>query len=73
MNPLVALIVSQPGMVDRLLEQHVDDGTGRCLVCSGGAQSGRHAWPCTIHEYARRAFEAQCGPSPTRVPRRDAK
>src|SRR5919108_5586627 len=54
-NELVALILSEPGMADRLLAIHADDGTGHCRVCSGGGQSGRDVWPCTIHECARRA------------------
>lgn len=59
MNPLVALIVSQPGMSARLLAAHGDDGRGRCRVCSDGAQAGRHRWPCTIHRHATEAGEVE--------------
>ena len=59
MNPLVALIVSQPGMADRLLAEHADDGTGRCRVCSAGAQAGRQKWPCSIHHRATEASEVE--------------
>jgi hypothetical protein len=48
MPPLVALIMSQPQMADRLERQHVDDGTGRCRVCSAGGQTGHYAYPCFI-------------------------
>jgi hypothetical protein len=57
MDPLVELIRSQPGMAERLLIEHADDGSGRCRACSGGGQSGRHRWPCTIHHCATRAAE----------------
>jgi hypothetical protein len=46
--PLVALIMSQPLMADRLEAQHADDGTGRCRSCSGGAQTGHFQYPCDI-------------------------
>lgn len=42
MNALVALIRSQRGMAVRLLAVHVDDGSGRCRVCSAGGFSGRY-------------------------------
>ena len=47
-NPLVTLIRSQPGMAERLLAVHDDDGSGRCRVCSTGGQAGRYRWPCAI-------------------------
>ena len=59
MNPLVALIVSQPGMSSRLLAQHADDGNGRCRVCTQGAQTGHLRWPCTIHVAATQASEVE--------------
>jgi hypothetical protein len=46
--PLVALILSQPRMADTLAAKHADDGHGCCRTCSGGAQSGRFRFPCTI-------------------------
>ena len=54
-DPLVQLIRSEPCMAERLLGAHADDGTGRCRVCSTGAQSGRLRWPCTIHHRAHQA------------------
>lgn len=54
-DPLVQLIRSEPGMAERLLGAHTDDGTGRCRVCSTGAQTGRVRWPCTIHHRAQQA------------------
>jgi hypothetical protein len=41
----------------RLLSEHVDDGTGRCSVCSQGGQVGRVRWPCQLATAAQRATE----------------
>jgi hypothetical protein len=57
LDALVVLIRSQPGMAERLLAEHADDGSGRCRSCSNGAQTGRHRWPCTIYSHAGRAHE----------------
>jgi hypothetical protein len=57
--PLVALIVSQPGMADRLIAQHRDDGTGHCSTCQLGAQAGRPRWPCSIYAAAAEAEEVR--------------
>jgi hypothetical protein len=45
---LAKFVASDPGMAARLLEVHVDDGTGHCRVCSSGAQSGRYQHPCAL-------------------------
>jgi hypothetical protein len=42
---------------ERLLAEHVDDGTGRCRVCPAGPQAGRRIWPCSLYDYARAAAE----------------
>jgi hypothetical protein len=57
-GPLVELIRSQPGMAERLLAEHTDDGWGRCRTCSNGGQTGRPRWPCAIHRCAVRAAAA---------------
>lgn len=59
MNPLGALIVSQPGMADRLLAEHADDGHVCCRVCTCGGQAARQRWPCTIHSCATQAVRMQ--------------
>jgi hypothetical protein len=41
----------------RLLTEHVNDGTGRCSVCSQGGQAGHVRWPCQLATAARRAAE----------------
>jgi hypothetical protein len=62
MSPLVQMILSQSGMAARLIEEHVDDGSGRCRGCPVGGQRGRHSWPCTLRlaaEEAQRIDEAR--------------
>jgi hypothetical protein len=54
-NPLVQMILSQPGMAARLIAEHVDDGSGRCRGCPVGGQRGRHSWPCTLRSAAEEA------------------
>ncbi|MGI5131558.1 hypothetical protein ACQEVB_32470 [Pseudonocardia sp. CA-107938] len=61
MTPLVALIVSQPGMAGRLIAQHRDDGSGRCTTCQLGGQAGRCRWPCSIYAAAAAAEEVRAG------------
>ena len=55
MSPLVQMILSQPGMAARLIDEHADDGRGRCRGCPVGGQRGRHSWPCTIRQAAEEA------------------
>lgn len=52
---LVTLMVNNPNMPEDLMRQHADDGTGRCLLCSAGAQTGRYVWPCQIYRAAEQA------------------
>jgi hypothetical protein len=51
-----ALFRSQPVVIERLLAEHVDDGTGRCQICSSGPQAARKIWPCALYEYASHAI-----------------
>ena len=62
-DPLVALIRSQPGMAERLLAEHADDGRGRCRVCSAGGQTGRFRWPCTLHRSAHDSYNPSDPPT----------
>ena len=59
MHPIAEFIAREPGMVARLLAAHVDDGRGRCRVCSNSAQARRAPWPCLIHLYAAQAKDAR--------------
>jgi hypothetical protein len=47
-----AIFRSQPMVIERLLAEHIDDGTGRCRVCPSGPQAARKVWPCALYEYA---------------------
>lgn len=58
LHPIVEFMASQPGLPDRLLAEHSDDGTGHCTTCSAGPQAGRGVWPCTLHAYATKAQAA---------------
>jgi hypothetical protein len=62
--PLVAFLVDQPTATARLLAQHVDDGYGRCRVCTVGGQHGHMPWPCTIAASATLAAKIHKGIPP---------
>jgi hypothetical protein len=47
------------GLPARLLELHVDDGTGRCRICSQGGQTGRDRHPCRLRALATEALVIQ--------------
>jgi hypothetical protein len=49
------MILGQPGMAERLIAEHEDDGRGRCRGCPVGGQRGQHSWPCTIRQAAEEA------------------
>ncbi len=54
-SPIVEFITNQPGMAERLLAEHVDDGSGHCPACPLGGQKGYQRWPCNLHHYATQA------------------
>lgn len=54
---VAAEVARMPGAAERLLEDHVDDGTGRCAKCSTGGQAGRYIWPCQLCMVAAHALE----------------
>ncbi len=56
---LAAEVARLPGAAERLLAVHIEDGSGRCRVCSSGTQAGRYVWPCQLHVLATRAVEIQ--------------
>lgn len=65
----VAFLLDQPGLLDLVLAEHVNDGTGSCAACPG-PQSGRRRWPCNVRLLAARAQRARtaradgCAPEP---------
>ncbi|OLS96285.1 hypothetical protein BJF90_10935 [Pseudonocardia sp. CNS-004] len=46
---IVALIRDNPAGIDKLLTEHVDDGTGQCRRCPLAGQRGFKSWPCLHH------------------------
>jgi len=58
-SSLAAAIALTPGLADRLLVEHVDDGTGRCRLCPLRDQAGHQRWPCRIHDAASEAARAK--------------
>jgi hypothetical protein len=55
-DELAAAIALMPGVAERLLADHIDDGHGRCRRCTLGGQSGHHRWPCRLYDLARRSL-----------------
>ena len=51
-DELIAFIVAEPGMADRLIRAHVPDDQGRCRACPIGAQAGQQRWPCALRSAA---------------------
>lgn len=71
MPELVEVISRCGDLAARLVHLHVDDGSGRCVVCSAGAQSARYVYPCAIRCLATRALHLQAtrlGGIPLRKP-----
>ncbi|OLT01083.1 hypothetical protein BJF90_33540 [Pseudonocardia sp. CNS-004] len=54
-DELITFIAGEPGMAQRMLAEHTDDGTGHCRVCTTGGQAGRHIWPCPLRGLAEQA------------------
>ena len=62
-NPPLTLaeLVAAVGDPQQLLEEHRDDGSGRCAVCceNGGVAGGaRVKWPCWLYSTADRARQS---------------
>lgn len=53
-SDLVRFIAGQPGMVEKLIRRHGNDGTGHCRQCTAGGQTGRNVWPCQLFLAATR-------------------
>lgn len=49
----VAFLLGHPGLLDTVLDEHVDDDTGYCAACPG-PQSGRRRFPCNVRLLAAR-------------------
>lgn len=51
---MITFILSEPGMLRRLLAEHVPDEKGLCRVCSTAGT--RRLWPCRVRGYAELAL-----------------
>jgi hypothetical protein len=58
---IVGFIAGEPGMAERMLVEHADDGTGHGRLCTAGPQAGRHTHPCRLRVLAEQASEATPG------------
>ena len=47
-DELAALLTAHPVVVERLLAEHIDDGSGRCTVCAQADQTARSRFPCRL-------------------------
>ena len=56
---LVEVLADCGGLAARLVAIHLDDGSGRCVVCSSGNQSARLVFPCNLRGLAVRALHLQ--------------
>jgi hypothetical protein len=56
-DPLEEFLLHDNRAARLLTGQHIDDGTGRCSVCSQGGQVGHVRWPCQLASAARSAAE----------------
>lgn len=54
-SSIAEAIADAPGLAERLLAEHADDGTGHCRVCTAGPQAGRQKYPCRLREIAEQA------------------
>jgi hypothetical protein len=52
---LTALLAGHPASIARLLDEHVDDGSGRCGICHAGMLAGQMQWPCRLRLLAEAA------------------
>lgn len=59
MNPLVEFMLLNPGLADRLVAEHVDDGQGYCRKCTLGGQRGFYRFRCDIRRMADTARELE--------------
>jgi hypothetical protein len=58
-DAFAAELARMGGLPRLLLEQHTDDGSGHCAICSEGGQAGRYVYPCTLRTAAIRALTIQ--------------
>ncbi|MGH3569051.1 MAG: hypothetical protein ACRDRH_24115 [Pseudonocardia sp.] len=55
---LAEVIARQRDLVDRVLAEHVDDGSGRCTACPRSGPAEWRRWPCRLRSLATLARES---------------
>jgi hypothetical protein len=62
---LAAELAASPGLIEALLAEHTDDGSGHCRACTTGG-TGTHAvpMPCSLRQLADYAAAARTRRSP---------
>jgi hypothetical protein len=58
---IVAFIASEPGMAERMLAEHRDDGSGHCRKCVRRQSGAAQVWPCPLHGLAELASRVTPG------------
>ncbi|WP_028935615.1 hypothetical protein [Pseudonocardia spinosispora] len=61
LSPVVEFMVSQPGMIERVLAEHIPDAAGDCIGCGGQM---RVKWKCVHYECAVLARDRRGRPRP---------
>lgn len=59
---MVTRLDAFPGLVGRLLLEHIPGPDGRCPRCANGAQTGYQRWPCRIYSYAAAVADLENSP-----------
>jgi hypothetical protein len=54
-GPIVAFIAGEPGMAQRMLAEHRDDGSGHCCTCVRRQGGAAQVWPCPLYGLAEQA------------------
>jgi hypothetical protein len=55
-DPVITFMAGEPGMAERILAEHVDDGTGHCAGCTWNERA-RPVVPCLTRHYAELAVQ----------------
>jgi hypothetical protein len=57
-DALVMMLANQPGLPQRMLDEHTDDGRGRCRGCRWHDRP-QPRFPCTLRTHAEAAARLQ--------------
>jgi hypothetical protein len=54
-GPIVEFIAREPGMAERMLAEHANDGSGHCRTCVRRQGGAAQVWPCPLYGLAEQA------------------